>query len=299
MYIRIAIAMISALALILGLSSLAGTPGKAVFVGSFRWTSDNERFGGFSGLELGDDGARFWTISDRGVLALGQFQRDPASDAIVGASQFVPLPIRAPDGEATHGVWTDAEGLAVSPDGEIYVSFEGEHRIWRYAKAGGNAAKMPEHPDFDEFQNNSGLEVLAMDPQGDLFAVPERSGVLTRPFPVYRFQDGVWQQPFGLPRRSPYLAVGGDFGPDGKFYLLERHFNGVFGFSSRVRRFTFSQDGISDEETLLETTTGRFDNLEGIAVWRDSTGDIRLTMISDDNFRSFQRTEFVEFRLLE
>jgi len=292
--------MISALALILGLSSLAGTPGKAVFVGSYRWTSDNnERFGGFSGLELGDDGTQFWTISDGGVLAVGQIQRDATSGAITGVSPFMPLPIRAPDGEATHGVWNDAEGLAIAPDGQIYISFEGYHRVWRYAKAGGNAAKMPEHPDFDKLQNNSGLEVLAVDASGRLFAVPERSGVLTRPFPVYRLQDGVWQQPFGLPRRSPYLAVGGDFGPDGKFYLLERHFNGVFGFSSRVRRFTFGETGISDEETLLETTTGRFDNLEGIAVWRGPAGDIRITMISDDNFRSFQRTEFVEFRLPE
>ena len=34
-------------------------------------------------------------------------------------------------------------------------------------------------------------------------------------------------------------------------------------------------------------------------VWRDDLGRIRLTMVSDDNFRFFQRTEFVEYALDE
>jgi hypothetical protein len=48
---------------------------------------------------------------------------------------------------------------------------------------------------------------------------------------------------------------------------------------------------------LLETATGTYDNLEGLAVWRDDAGAIRLTMISDDNFKSFQVTQFVEYRV--
>jgi hypothetical protein len=49
----------------------------------------------------------------------------------------------------------------------------------------------------------------------------------------------------------------------------------------------------------LETVPRTHDNLEGIAVWRDAEGFIRLTMISDDNGRApFQRTEFVEYRVL-
>ena len=78
-------------------------------------------------------------------------------------------------------------------------------------------------------------------------------------------------------------------------YVLERHFAGIGGFASRVRRFTLSGDRIAREETLLETPLGAHDNLEGIAVWRGAGGRLRLTMISDDNFRFFQRTEFVEY----
>ena len=96
-----------------------------------------------------------------------------------------------------------------------------------------------------------------------------------------------------MPRRGRFLPVGLDFGPDGNLYLLERDFAGV-GFRSRVRRF--GPDG-GAEQTLLQTRTGQFDNLEGISVWRDRRGGLRLTMVSDDNFRFFQQTQIVEFRL--
>jgi hypothetical protein len=50
---------------------------------------------------------------------------------------------------------------------------------------------------------------------------------------------------------------------------------------------------------LLRSAAGTHDNLEGLAVWRDVGGHIRLTMISDDNFRFFQKTEFVEYVVAE
>lgn len=88
-----------------------------------------------------------------------------------------------------------------------------------------------------------------------------------------------------------------DFGPDGRLYLLERALRGLF-FATRVRRFEIAEGArVVSEETLLETAAGTHDNLEGISVWRDGAGDIRITMISDDNFRFLQRTEIVEYRL--
>ena len=52
-------------------------------------------------------------------------------------------------------------------------------------------------------------------------------------------------------------------------------------------------------ETLLETRAGRHDNLEGIAVWRDATGNLRPTLVSDDNRSMLQRTEVVDYRIEE
>ena len=63
----------------------------------------------------------------------------------------------------------------------------------------------------------------------------------------------------------------------------------------KVRRFDMSEDALDNETTLLESGVLRHDNLEGIAVWRDETGSIRLTMISDDNFFFVQRTEIVAY----
>ena len=90
-----------------------------------------------------------------------------------------------------------------------------------------------------------------------------------------------------------------DFGPDGKFYLLERDFGWLTGFATRIRRFTLGPNGFSDEVTLIETPFGELDNMEGISVWRDDAGRTRITLISDDNFFPLQRTMFVEYVLAE
>ena len=295
---RIAVALVTVALLGVGLVSFADEQGPAEYVGSYRWQSNDPAFGGFSGLEVSADGTKFWTVSDKGVLAVGTFERDKAG-RISDVSTFEPRALLDYRDVPIGGAWTDAEGLAIGTDGTLYVSFEALHRVWKYDETGKFLGSAGKRKFFEGLQNNSSLEPLAIDKTGVLLTLPERSGVLTRPFPVYLFRDGKWEQAFGLIRRPPYLPAGADFGPDGKLYLLERHFNGVFGFQSRVRRFSITQTGLTDEEILLETPTGRHDNLEGIAVWRDEAGDIRLTMISDDNFRAFQRTEFVEYRLKE
>ncbi len=303
MHRRLALTLLSAGAVAAGLTGwvgwagMAGGSGKAAFVGSYRWSLPQAGFGGFSGLEVSADGLEFWTISDAGTIVRGRFQRAGQDGPITGVTGGDLVALRDTRGKPTEGAWDDAEGLAVSPGGEIYVSFEGYHRVWHYSQPDAAAHKMPSHPDFEDFQNNSSLETLAIDAAGDLYTLPERSGVLTRPFPVYRLRDGKWTKIAAIPRRGPFLTVGGDFGPDGLFYLLERYFNGVWGFETRVRRMRLDDSGISDEVTLLETPSGQHDNLEGIAVWRDTAGNIRITMISDDNFRAFQRTEFVEYRI--
>ena len=65
-----------------------------------------------------------------------------------------------------------------------------------------------------------------------------------------------------------------------------------------VRSFVVGDRGLSDEKTVLQTPIGLHDNLEGLSVWRDGAGDIRLTMVSDDNFIALQRTELVEYRVV-
>ena len=193
----------------------------------------------------------------------------------------------------------DAEGLTRGADGTLYVSFEANHRVWAYADIAGPARALPRHIEAARLQNNSSLEALFTGPDGALHTIPERSGKLDRPFPVHRLKDGAWSIPFALPRSGPYLVTGADLGPDGRLYVVERDYRRFQGFAIRIRRFAFGAAGVSDEETLLEAGPGTYDNLEGIAAWRAPDGGIRLTLISDDNNNFFQRTQIVEFRLVE
>lgn len=263
------------------------------YLGSYRWQMDGPDFGGFSAIELDDAGARFIALTDRGHLVQGQMIRDAGGRLqAVEAGPLVPL--RDIEGATLRKRASDSEGLALAPQGGFYVSFEGQHRIRRYTAPDQPAQRVAGHPDFADMQMNSSLEALAIDARGHLFTLPERSGALDRPFPVYRFDGQGWDIPFSLPRSGGFLPVGADIGPDGWLYLLERALTGP-GFRSRVRRFDISGDRVNAEEVLFQTRTRQHDNLEGISVWQDGQGRTWLTMIADDNFRFFQRTEIVEY----
>lgn len=289
------IALIAAAGLVVALGGSAQTPQGAEYLGSYTWSGEGDRFGGFSGMELTPDGYEFMVVTDKGSITKGRLLRE--AGRITGVLSEPLTELGDTDGGALERYEIDAEGLALREDGRLFVSFEAIHRVWTYSDPRSEGAWLPRHPDFEGLINNSSLEALAIGPDGSLYTLPERSGRLTRPFPVFRYQGGKWSKPFTIPRRGEFLPVGADFGPDGRFYLLERHMNGIFGFLARVRSFRIDGNRISDERLVLQTGTGTHDNLESIALWRDEAGAIRLTMLSDDNFRIFQRTEFVEYRL--
>lgn len=279
---------LSVLPALLALPAAADT----VLIGSYTWQEDHPRFGGFSAIEMADDGQSFIALSDRALFVRGTVVREGEKIVDVTLDALHPLyhgnrvPLRRDTG--------DSEGLAIAPDGTIHVSFEWTHGIRQFAGIDQPASPLESSTAFAEMQTNSSLEALAIGPDGALYTVPERSGLATRPFPVFRFHDDAWSQPFALRRDGSYLISGADIGPDNHLYILERDFVGI-GFRSRVRRFALDGTG---EELILETGLRTHDNLEGISVWQDDAG-LRMTMISDDNFRSFQRTEIVEYRLTD
>lgn len=278
------------------LDSAAAPTERAELVSRYDWRSEDPRFGGFSAVELSDDGRSILVISDRGSWTKGTIQRD-ADERISAVSLTAMEYLKDTAGAPLRQARADSEGMALAKDGTLYVSFEGAARVLRYAHPGAAAEILPSHPDFARMIKNAALEALAIDDRGRLYTLPEDTRDKTADFPIYRFENGGWSQPFTLPRRGEFLPVGADFGPDGRFYLLERGFYGLGGFAARVRAFTFSDTGILAEETVLQTPAGRYENLEGLAVWRDASGAIRLTMVSDDNQLFFLRNALVEYRL--
>jgi hypothetical protein len=178
------LAIVVAVVATIGVVAAAQEPDIAAYLHSYRWTNADARFGGFSGLEIADDGVEFEAISDDGLWVKSRLIRGVVDGPIIGVEGFEPALLKGRRTPYLPPIWDDAEGLAVASSGERFVSFEGNHRVWRYDDPFDFAVEIPQHPDFSGMQNNSSLEVLAIDGAGVLYTLPERSGVATRPCAV-------------------------------------------------------------------------------------------------------------------
>lgn len=282
-----------AAALMVGLQSSAGAPVPGGFLGAHVWRLDDARLGGLSGLVVDPDGVGFVAVSDRRNFFEGTLVRD-AGGRISGVADVTVTPVTGRDGAALRRRVLDSEGLARDPDGRLWLSLEGPAQIARFRApaAGGVLVAVPDA--FAEFGRNASLEAVAVDGRGRVHAIPEDTPDRVSDFPVWRRGGGGWTVAAHLPRTPGFLVSDAAFGPDGRLYVLERGFHGIFGFQSRLSRFDAALGAV---EPLLTSAIGQHDNLEGLSVWRDGTGALVATMVSDDNFRFFQVTEFVEYRL--
>ncbi len=191
----------------------------------------------------------------------------------------------------------DSEGLALTADGALYISFELENRVARFNADGSWAEDLPRPREFYGLERNWGLEALAAAPDGSLYTLPEGDVRGVRSFPVYRYAAGQWTRAFTLPEDHTWRPVGADFDAQGRLYILERDFWGLIGFRTRLRQITFAGGDVVADRVLVETPAGRFENLEGLSIWQDAAGRIHATMVSDDNFVFTQHTQIVDYRI--
>jgi hypothetical protein len=271
---------------------------QAEVVGTFVWTKNDRAFGGISGFDLYPDGLRFRAITDRGRTLAGTLIRDGEGRVTrVDSGPLLPLMDIKGVRYDVDEVNIDAEGLALGPGRSFFVSFEINHRINFYLSEGAATYFLTGHEDFRAFDDNEGFEALAGGDDGSLWAIPEvMPGGGNRP--VWRFDGQWWSVPFHLPPDGNWKITGADVGPDGLLYLVERDYWGFVGFMSRVVRYDLTP-GQHQPQVLLESRAGQFDNLESIAAWKDSQGAVRLTLVSDDNFMPFQKTQIVDLRVRE
>jgi hypothetical protein len=244
--------------------------------------------GGLSAIDVLEGGAFAYILSDRGFLYRAAIIRDTAGRAV--ALHMRNTQRLRHDGETRH---PDSEGLAISADGAFFVSTEDPTRVLVYRWGNKDPDYLPDLPTTRALDDNRGFEALAIAPDGalhTLFEMPER-GEHT----IYRFHNGQWSEVAQVPAVPGFAMVGADFDDTGRLYLLERAFSPL-GFRTRLRRLTFGPDGVQSE-ILLETEIGRFDNLEGVSVWRDDAGMRHISMISDNNFLSILDSALVEMPL--
>ncbi|MQY42061.1 esterase-like activity of phytase family protein [Epibacterium sp. SM1969] len=269
-------------------------PNQAKLLSSLSLELKEPWFGGLSAVAVDAKGENVTVLTDRSHLLQGKLLRDDG--ALTGMQLKAHNQLRNIWGKEMKSGrdFLDSEGLSVTPDGTIYVSFEGFARVSRYETRTAKAEDLPQPRSFRHFGFNKALEGLANDKNGNLYTLPEKAP--GEGFPVWRWNGRTWQQPFEVPKSAGYLPVGLDIGPDGRLYLLERKF-ALVGFKSRLRRWEIDGDAIRNETTLLTTPLGTHGNLEGLSVWQTSTGQLRAAMVSDNNFLSFQKSELVEYQL--
>ena len=249
---------------------------------------------GLSGIEVSADGTRFLAISDRGWFVEGTLQREGGE--LVGGEVTSVAPILGMDGQPVAarrvGDWSDAEGLAVEPDGTIWLSFERWMRVARYDRVAAPATFIRDHPTFRDYPDNQQLEALTLDAEGRPLAIPEAP--LDGMVPVYRLDPGGWEIVATLVPTDGYSVVGAATAGDGTIYMLERKLVLATWFRSRLSRVEADWSIVP----LWESDHGTFGNLEGVSVWEAPEGR-RAVMVSDNNGREGIPTEVVEIGLTE
>ncbi len=279
--------------------------GPLEFRGGLHLTSPDPRFGGLSGLLISADGTRMSALSDAGhwLTARLRYEETGRLAGLAGAAIGV---LRGPGGAPLHGKRErDAEALARLPDGSLAVSFERNHRIWRYPAGAeplrGAPSPLPGPPGLERLRRNSGIEALATLADGALLAVVEGAPG-DRESPAYLWRGGAWRV-LRYRRHGRFRPSGATRLPDGGLLLIERRFNVIDGLAVRLRRIPAESVRagaiLEGEEIAVLRPPLSLDNLEGVAARRSAAGRTLVYLVSDDNFNPLQRTLLLVFALMD
>jgi hypothetical protein len=284
----------------------ASEVGKLKWRGGIAMTANSRNFGGWSDLQVSADGRKLVAISDEGswltadIDYLGEGNLAGLSNGQIGS-------LRGLDGQPlADKQLSDAEGLAAMPDGSWIVSFERQHRIWRYTTldAVPTALNLPE--DFARQPVNGGPEALFALKDGRIAVISEemkggpgaRIGWIGEPAGSGRYR---WDR-FDYVSEPDFAPTAIRQLPDGSFVTLERAFDFARGVRCRVMRFDASQlkpDGtVKPQELARLASPYAVDNLEGLSVTHGARGETLLWLMSDDNFNPVQRNILLLFELL-
>ncbi len=149
-------------------------------------------FGGLSGISMSDDGKFFVAISDRADYFKGRTIRDDAKK-LVDLKILERGKILDSNGRALSGKNTDSESIKRSKDDGYYVSFESNNRIMFHPKLSEPGQFLPKHVDFQRLRYNDGIEALAVNTSGQVYAIPEMPPNGDKFHPIYKFRENKWQ----------------------------------------------------------------------------------------------------------
>jgi hypothetical protein len=282
--------------------------GMVEYIGGLELKSSYPEFGGFSAIRVAPDGEQFVSLTDKGRWLTGRIVYKRGQP--VGIAEAMMAPMLGPDGRtlAARG-WYDTESLT-ERDGWLYVGIERVNRIVRFdfARHGllARAEVVAAPPGVSHLPYNKGLEALTFAPRtsklaGTLIGFSERGLDPNGNLKAFLI-GGATPGEFSVKRRDDFDISDSVTLPSGDVLLLERRFSWWTGIAMRLRRIAISDiapGALVDGSDLLFADLGyQIDNMEGLSIHMDSSGETILTLISDDNFSILQRTVLLQFRLL-
>lgn len=272
------------------------------------WSKAKE-FGGFSGLVVSADGKRLVAVSDRARWFTAKLSYRDGRLAAMRAGRMAAM--NGPDGRRLRRKRdSDAESITRDGDDGYLVAFERNDRILRYnfSKSRPSRPRKISLPAaLATAPYNKSIEAIGR------FAPSGRLGNVLIVIAEHMLDDNGnttgWLLGKGPARRFTVKRIG-DFDvtdlailPNGDVVTLERRFTILSGPGVMMRRIahdTIRAGAILDGPVLLRADAAfSIDNMEGLAVHRASNGELRLTLISDDNFNVLQRTLVMQFALTE
>ena len=287
----------------------ASNPAKVDAGGGFTYagglwltSTTTSRLHGLSDLSVTADG-RLTAISDEGDLFEAKLQLD-AGGKLVGLTDTKLQPLKGPNGQPLQGKREgDAEGLAVLPNGDRLVSFEGNHRIWRYAVGPDGTWSLPAPAPKPStiFPANEGMEAISAYPAAgpDAYLVGGEEGEVwlcklsadCKSLPPQSGPDFTW----GLTGFAPFQGTA--------VATLHRGYDPIRGWRSVVRFISDPTKPLAQQRTSaalhIEGAMPR-DNFEGVSLTGAPAGapagSTRIYLISDDGAVSnSQRTLLLAF----
>lgn len=239
---------------------------------------------GLSDLKIVGDTA--WIVSDFGSLIRMRIVTDTAG-RLRRVSAALSRPLVDPDGAVlTPKPRADAEGIAILDDGSVLVSFERDHRIWNYGRAGTGRPTPVPHPQVP-FPDNGGMEGLAIADGDGWLVLGEAGGGW-----VCRLTGCVALSAYPAMGDDGFRVTGADRDPAGGWFIVERSFTPPLDMRARVRRL--APDGTPGPILVTLRPPASVDNMEGIAAVATPAGT-RLYLLSDDNDNPLQRTLLLAF----
>lgn len=282
--------------------------GELEFRGGLILTSPHRNFGGISSIRVAPDGGKFIALTDKGYWLRGRIAYGAGRP--VGIMDAEMAPMLGPDGRPLNRRgWYDTESLA-EDGGTLYVGIERVQQIVRfnYAKDGLAARGIPiaVPPGVRALPANKSLECLVIPPKGQplagtLIAISER-GLDVHGNILGFLIGGAIPGTFTVKRSDDFDVTDCATTPRGDLLILERRFAWAIGVAMRIRRLALSDvkpGALLDGPALIFADMSfQIDNMEGLAVHRAATGELVLTLISDDNFSPIQRSILLQFTLV-